>query len=325
MIVIVIGLGSMGKRRIRLIKKYDKNIHIIGIDGRCDRRDECQRQFNIEVAENLDTILSKYTIDCAFICTPPTTHSCITTTCLNHHIHVFSELNLVSDGYEANQKLAKDNHLHLFLSSTFLYRKEIMNIQDEVLKSDCLLNYSYHTGQYLPDWHPWESYEDFFAADKRSNACREIFAIELPWLVEVFGDITEFQAQKSRISSLNIDYADNYQLILQHASGHRGVLCVDAVSRKPVRNLEIYGENLYLSWNGKPDGLKVFNIKSKIDMNVNLYDHVDQLGKYSSNIIENTYYDEVVGFFDIIADGSAPKYDFGKDKKILDLIDEIEA
>lgn len=32
--VAVIGLGSMGKRRIRLLKHFDKNIEIIGIDSK---------------------------------------------------------------------------------------------------------------------------------------------------------------------------------------------------------------------------------------------------------------------------------------------------
>ena len=30
--VLVVGLGSMGKRRIRLIRKYDPTITIIGVD-----------------------------------------------------------------------------------------------------------------------------------------------------------------------------------------------------------------------------------------------------------------------------------------------------
>ncbi len=33
---------------------------------------------------------------------------------------MFTELNLVADGYEDNMKLADEKSLHLFLSSTFL-------------------------------------------------------------------------------------------------------------------------------------------------------------------------------------------------------------
>ena len=37
--IVVIGLGSMGKRRIRLIKELYPEYSIVGIDGRKDRRD----------------------------------------------------------------------------------------------------------------------------------------------------------------------------------------------------------------------------------------------------------------------------------------------
>ena len=45
--IAVIGLGSMGKRRIRLIKALYPDYNIIGIDGRKDRRQEAYEQFEI--------------------------------------------------------------------------------------------------------------------------------------------------------------------------------------------------------------------------------------------------------------------------------------
>ena len=41
--LLVIGLGSMGKRRIRLLKEYDSSIEIIGIDKQAIRRDEREK------------------------------------------------------------------------------------------------------------------------------------------------------------------------------------------------------------------------------------------------------------------------------------------
>ena len=36
--LLVIGLGSMGKRRVRLLKEYDSNIEIVGLDKQEKRR-----------------------------------------------------------------------------------------------------------------------------------------------------------------------------------------------------------------------------------------------------------------------------------------------
>ena len=67
--IVVIGLGSMGKRRIRLIQQMFPDYRIVGVDGRADRREEASKLFDINCSENLDDVDLK--IDCAFICTSP--------------------------------------------------------------------------------------------------------------------------------------------------------------------------------------------------------------------------------------------------------------
>jgi predicted dehydrogenase len=323
--VVVIGLGSMGKRRIRLIQSYNEAIQIVGVDTSEKRRKECTKEYNVDVYESLVNLIDTIKIDCAFICTSPLSHSRIITQCLKQGIHIFTELNLVSDGYKENIAMAKQKKLVLFMSSTFLYRDEIKKIKCFVQDANCLLNYTYHVGQYLPDWHPWENYKDFFVEDKRSNGCREIFAIELPWLTDVFGDIVKIDVVKSKISDLDIEYNDNYLVIIQHSTGHKGTLVVDVVSRKAVRNLEVFGEKLYLYWDGSPQGLKIYDFDKKIDVDVKLYKEIDQLDNYSKFVVENAYLNEIIAFFQAIIDGKEPEYSFEKDKEILKIIDEIES
>lgn len=325
MTIVVIGLGSMGKRRIRLIHKYRDTFKIIGIDTNEERRKECKDQYGIETFNSLIEVVGTIHVDCAFVCTSPLSHSGIITECLNYGLHVFTELNLVDDGYDENILLAKQKSLTLFISSTFLYREEIRKIRALSQQMNSSLNYTYHVGQYLPDWHPWESYKDFFVSNKLSNGCREIFAVELPWLVDVFGEIVKVDVIKSKITNLDIDYNDNYLLLIQHKNGHKGTLAVDVVSRKAVRNLEIYGEQLYLHWDGSPTGLYVYDFEVKKDVNIQLYKEIDQLNNYSSFVVENAYLNEVISFFEAVTEGKTPAYSFEKDKDILKIIDKIEA
>ena len=175
--IVVIGLGSMGKRRIRLIKELYPEYSIVGIDGRKDRRDNAAEQFYINTFMSIEELNT--TIDCAFICTSPLSHASIIKECLQRKWHVFTELNLIDAGYTENMQLAKENGCTLFLSSTFFYREEIKYIRSKITPEK-KWNYIYHIGQYLPDWHPWENYNEFFIGDKRTNGCREIMAIELP-------------------------------------------------------------------------------------------------------------------------------------------------
>ncbi|WP_330949265.1 Gfo/Idh/MocA family protein [Virgibacillus sp. MG-45] len=322
--VAVIGLGSMGKRRIRLIQKYNENIEILGIDTRLERREACATEYDIEAYESLSALGEAHKVDGAFICTAPLSHQALIHQCLELGMHVFTELNLVADGYAENIALAKQKELVLFQSSTFLYRDEIKTIKSSVQAVDGALNYTYHVGQYLPDWHPWESYHDFFVANKRTNGCREIFAIELPWLTDVFGEIVHINVVKNKISTLNVDYADNYFVMLQHKSGHKGMLAVDIVSRKAVRNLEVFGEQLYMAWNGSPEGLRLYDYEQKLEVPIELHEAVERLDNYSSFVVENAYYNEIAAFFEQIAHGTAPLYSMEQDEKILKVIDEIE-
>lgn len=324
MTVLVVGLGSMGRRRIRLLKQFDKKVTILGMDQSVDRRRSCSEEFQIETYSSFEEMKNLQDVFCAFVCTSPLSHHYIISQCLKNGWHVFSELNLVDDGYVDNMQLARDRGLTLFLSSTFLYREEIRYIKNKVEDNPEKVNYVYHVGQYLPDWHPWEHYSQFFVGDKRTNGCREIMAIELPWLVEVFGKVVDIQVRKDSMSTLQLPYPDNYLITLVHESGSKGILTLDVVSRKAVRNLELFGENLYLSWNGTPQGLTLYDIKAKKEEPIVVYDKIDKQEDYSRTIIENAYFQEIVSFFSTIAGNEEPMYSFKKDMQIIELMNRIE-
>lgn len=317
---VVVGLGSMGKRRIRLLKQVRPEARIMGVDSKEDRRDVASKEYQIEVATSLEEALECG--DIVFVSTSPLSHSNIINQALRTGCHVFTELNLVQQGYEENIALAKEKNCVLFLSSTFLYRKELQHLRENVNSHDNA--YVYHVGQYLPDWHPWESYKDFFVADKRTNGCRELLAIELPWLCECFGDVVSYHVVKSKKSKLDLPYPDTYQIILEHENGNSGVLCVDLLARKAIRSLEVLHEDYHYFWKGTPDSFTKYDVESKQLVNISCYEAYENDPRYSENIVENAYMDEIIAYLDEIENGIKALYSFEKDQKILDLIDHLE-
>ena len=331
--IAVIGLGSMGKRRIRLLKQYmsreGENISdwdIVGVDSREDRREETEKIYGIKTLALLDDALK--CCDSVVISTSPLSHNLIIHTCLQAGKNVFTELNLVSDGYEENIELAKNKGVVLFLSSTFLYRKDVEYIIEKSGAQKNPINYTYHIGQYLPDWHPWEKVNEYFIGDKRTNGCREILSIELPWLQVAFGGIKTIKVFHSKNTMLHINYDNNYLILLEHEKNGRinkGALAVDVMSRKAVRNLEVFNEDVYLSWNGTPDSLNDYDLKNKEDLFIKLYDDVDHTDGYASFIIENGYYNEIKNYIEQIeGKKSRIMYSFAEDKETLSWIDRIE-
>lgn len=322
--IAVVGLGSMGKRRIRLIQNNFNDITIVGIDKKSDRKEEIEGLFNIVTFSSLEEAATEMILTAVLICTSPITHEVIIKSALELKLHVFTEINLLNTYYDEVISKAKSDNLHLYLSSTFLHRKEIQYINQKVA-SDQNVTYRYHVGQYLPDWHPWESYKNFFVANKKTNGTRELFAIELPWIVHTFGKIKNVTTLKNKISQLEIDYPDAYSVLIEHETGIVGTLNIDIVSRVAKRDLDIIGENTQIEWTGTPNSLKEWSNEKSEMVAVTLYEAYEKDSNYADNIIEDAYLEEIKEFIQILkGERIEGLYSFEKDQEIIDWIDRIE-
>ena len=226
---------------------------------------------------------------------------------------------------DVDAALADEKGITLFLSSTQLYRRELVYITSKARSAQCPLRYRYHVGQYLPDWHPWESYTDFFLGDSRTNGIREILAIELPWLEKAFSKAKGYTSVFNKVTKLTTTYPDCLMLTLEHENGTVGQLMIDVVSRKAVRDFEVVGEDLYIHWGGTPASLVERNTISHKDIAVETYQDVVNDPRYAENIIENAYVDEIKAFFKVLSGkNNVTRHTFTDDKRILELIDSIE-
>ncbi len=318
--VCVIGLGSMGKRRIRLLKQFFYDLIIIGIDNNMERMKRASIEYNIACYSALSDFEGD--VDCAFVCTSPQFHASIIRECLKRNLHVFSEINLIDDLYDENIKLAEQKGKTLFLSSTPLYKEEMQLIHSKVKQNGSPCAYHYHIGQYLPDWHPWDNLDDFFISSKSTNGCRELLAIELPWIQSVFGKVKTVKTTKTNLTDLKLDFYDTYLIQIEHEPGTVGNLTVDVVSRHAVRRLEIFNEQLYIRWDGTPNSLYEKDILSGQLTQIPAGTYIHENG-YSESINEYPYIKEIESFFEAI-EGREPLYSFEKDKETLKIIDRIE-
>ena len=321
--LLIVGLGSMGKRRARLLRGLVPEVEIAGVDSAPGRREEAQT-LGITAYESLDAALAADSFDGALVCTAPLSHAGLIGQLLEAGLPVFTELNLVDDGYDENIRKAKEKGVPLFLSSTMLYRGETRYIKQRVQEFAGPVNYIYHIGQYLPDWHPWENYKNFFVGDARTGGVREIFGIDLPWLLDTFGPVKSLHVEKDKISQLEVDYPDSYFVTLRHENGVKGMLAVDVVSPKAVRNFECFGEGLHLFWEGNPKSLYTFDHDKGEKLPVNTYESFEHDSRYSDNIVENAYVDELANFFAVLKGTEQPRYSFEKDLETIRLIEAIE-
>ena len=97
------------------------------------------------------------------------------------------------------------------------------------------------------------------------------------------------------------------------------------VSPKAVRNFECFGEGLHLFWEGNPKALYDFDHASGEKRPVNTYASFEHDSRYSDNIVDNAYVDELTNFFAVLQGKQQPRWSFEKDRQVIDLIEKIEA
>lgn len=317
---LVVGLGSMGKRRIRNLKQLGQN-EIFGFDTREDRCKEIFEKYEIKTFIDISEAL-KENPDAMIISTPPDLHMKYAKIAIENKIHFFTEASVVQD--EMEEIIQNLNNLKIvgLPSCTMRYHPIVMHIND-ILKTGKIgkpLVFLYHSGQYLPDWHPWEDYRKFYVSKRKTGACREIVPFEIIWLTSIFGKINSVSATKSKVSNLEADIDDIYSVLMEFEGGLQGNLTVDVISRFPYRQLKILGEEgvIFADWSER----KVGYFTKEVGWN---YKQIDD-GVIEKNYIhgDGPYVEELRNFISSIKKEIPQPYTFQEDLKILKILEAIE-
>jgi len=315
---LVIGLGSMGKRRIRNLQ-YLKAGEIIGFDPRKDRRKEAEKKYKIQTFGNFDEAMSNGP-RALIVSTPPDLHMKYAMIAAQNDKHFFTEASVVSDGMDELINLCKGKKIVAAPSCTMRFHPSVKKIK-ELVNNRAIgkpLAFTYHSGQYLPDWHPWEDYRKFYVAKKSTGAAREIVPFELVWLTWVLGEIDTISCVKGKLTKLETRIDDAYQILMRFKSGALGHMLVDVISRVPNRSCRIISEEglIEMVWG---EGVKVYRASDK-----SWGEYPEEKGitveGYSEKIKEEPYIEEMQHFVQAIKEEITYPYTFEEDKRILDLL-----
>lgn len=310
----------MGKRRVRnlLFLKQEK---IIGYDPRDDRCKEASEKYNIMTFQDISKALDEKP-DAMVISTPPDLHMKYAKIALQNKIHFFTEASVVQDEMNEVIDMLEKNNVVGLPSCTMRYHPIVKKIRD-VLDKKIIgnpLSFLYHSGQYLPDWHPWEDYRKFYVAKKETGACREIVPFELIWLIELFGEIKSVSARKAKVSDLDVDIDDIYNMILEFKNGMESTMTVDVIARFPFRQIKILGEKGVILADWSERNVKYFTKDEGWIENI-----IDD-GVIEENYIhgEGPYIEEMKTFLDSIQKRIKQPYTFNEDLQILKILEHIE-
>ncbi|MEJ5055166.1 Gfo/Idh/MocA family protein [Sphingobacterium sp. MYb382] len=294
--ILVIGLGSMGKRRVRnLIALGYKNIY--GYDLREDRRAEAKDIYNIKVFSDFDMVVQSG-VDAFVISVPPDLHHIYMKKALELEIPTFIEASVVDTDMDSLIKEADAKGILLAPSCTLYFHAAIKKIS-KILQEKYLgriSNILYHSGQFLPDWHSYEPVEDYYVSKKETGGGREIVPFELTWITLLLG----FPKRVVGLYKKTIDIEgadeidDTYNLLLDYEPMIFN-LSVDVVSRYATRRLVINGSEKQLYWNWDDSVIKIYHPEEETWEEIS-YETIAAQEGYNKNITEQMYIEEMDAF-----------------------------
>jgi predicted dehydrogenase len=342
--VLVLGLGSMGKRRIRYLKQLGVE-DITGYDIRTDRRQYARDTYGIGVLDHFgwEDISS---FDAVLICTPPELHSETAIECVKWGKHFFTEVTCVRDGLDELLKALKDSGGRLVAapSCTLHYHPCVKKMKALLGQAPFGRPYCFvhHYGEYLPYWHPWESIRDFYVGKRKTSGARDIVTFDMQFLVYLFGDPAWVHGFGANTGALGVDIDDHFEFVARFASGVSGSVLVDVLQRKPNRYFRVVTETGSIIWDdwdeqrlrliyerqpvGSPDSLhhQPVYIEEELDL---AGGQADWAGSAVEKIDFSSamYVEEMATFLDAVAGKRRYPYTYDDVKIVVDALYQLEA
>lgn len=322
---LVIGLGSMGKRRVRCLKSLGYT-GVFGFDCREDRRVETEEKYEIKTYSDIYLALNEIKPKALIISVPPDIHHEYIKLAIKNKIHFFVEASVVDTDMDFIKKEIEKINIIAAPSATLLFHPAIQKIA-KIINNGALgkvSNIILHSGQYLPDWHTYEHVKEYYVSNPVTGGAREIVPFELTWITNLFGLPKRVCGNFRRTVSLEgaelID--DTYNILLDYKE-FLATLTVDVVSRHATRRLLINGDKKQLIWDWNFNYIKLFDPASGRWDEIS-YEMKCAENGYNSNIGENMYIDELKYFIEAV-EGKHPFVNtMENDHNVLKLLYAVE-
>ena len=261
--LLVVGCGSIGRRHISNFKAAGIE-DIAGVDMRWERLSQARQLGLSAVYEDYRKALEADRFDAVVIAVPPHLHTKIAIAAAEQGCHLFIEKPLAdsTEGCDTLMEICQRKGLVCLVGYGYRFIPSIIMVK-EMLNSERIgrvLSARLEFSSYLPDWHPWEDYREFYMAKKEQGGgalLDESHGVDLlRWFL---GEVKTVHAVVDHVSGLEITSDDLASLLLRFESGVLAEAHFDLLGRAPRIQLELIGSSGTILWD-------------RIDHKVQLYD-----------------------------------------------------
>lgn len=237
---LIIGGGSMGKRRIRCLLAHGVppgDIRLI--DTRADRRAESWQRYAVTSVDDL-TAGWAWNPDVVIVSTPTRHHMRYCLEAARARKDFFCEIALSDSLDGADELLALAAEYKLVAALGINNPCHAAMRQAKAWLDDASfgapVTWQMVFGNYLPNWHPWERYQDFYDETQIMG----VIAQELGTLYTMLDSrVAELYAQAQHSGALEIEGPDNLQILARTAAGTAVTLQLDLLQDRQVYGYRI--------------------------------------------------------------------------------------
>ena len=314
--VLIIGLGSIGKRHLENLKELYPNVEIIILR----RKEHLSSYDGCIVVHELEEAIA-FEPQAALICTPSTYHLNVAHQLLDNGVHVFIEkpISNNSDGILELKQKALANNIKVMVGYNLRFVESLIFFRAllQMGRYGATFCVKAEVGQYLPDWRPGMDYINSASALKSlgGGALLEL-SHELDYLSWIFGQPTYVIGQSLKVSNLEIDVDD---LVMAQVGYENNDICTNAsihldfLQRRAFRQCKAICEKGTIIWDAIADNVILFTDKEE---------EVLFQGDMNRNI---SYLSEIKVFIDAIENDSDIPICIDDALTVMSLVDAIRS
>jgi len=260
MIVMIAGLGSIGRRHLRNLKTLGVN-DILLYRTRLSTLSEDELA-GLPVFTDLGEALAQKP-DGVVVSNPSSEHMKVAIPAALAGCHLLIEKPLSTDLDEIGnlRKAVEATGARALAGFHFRHHPVLKRIK-KLLESGeigTVLSAKAHWGEYLPGWHPWEDYRQSYAARKDlGGGVVNTLSHPLDYLRWLAGEVRGVSALTGRVSSLEIDVEDNAEITLAFESGAFGTVHLDYYQRPATHTLAITCSKGRVTWDNATGSADVY-------------------------------------------------------------------
>jgi len=263
--VLVVGLGSIGRRHVSIIKEIFPDINIVVLrHKKCNKKESDLLGFKCVTSID-DAIALRPQV--SIIANPATKHVEIARVLATHGIDILVEKPISTNSKDVRElvEICEQNNVTLKLAYNLRFLPSLIFFK-QYAQSD-LIGRVYlvksEVGQFLPSWRPESDYRLSVSANKSlgGGVLLEL-SHEIDYLMWIFGPISWVKSHASKQSDLDIDVEDNVNIIFGFKSAN-GIeliasLNMDFIRHDTKRQCIAIGEKGTLLWDGVTGEVKIF-------------------------------------------------------------------